>query len=95
MSSTINGLGRRGELVIIGATPDALDVTAFQLIMGMKSISGTAAGTALDVERAMHFAVETGVRPWIEEMPLEHAGDAIGKLKSGQARFRTVLTTGN
>jgi hypothetical protein len=25
MSSMINGLGRRGELILIGATPDALD----------------------------------------------------------------------
>jgi D-arabinose 1-dehydrogenase-like Zn-dependent alcohol dehydrogenase len=95
MSSTINGLGRRGELIIIGATPDALDVTAFQLIFGTKSIAGTAAGSALDVERTMRFAADSGVRPWVEEMPLEQAAEAFGKMTSGEARFRMVLTTGN
>jgi D-arabinose 1-dehydrogenase-like Zn-dependent alcohol dehydrogenase len=95
MSSTINGLGRRGELIVIGATPDALDVTAFQLIFGTKSISGTAAGSALDVERTMRFAAETGVRPWIEELPLEQAAEGFAKMNSGRARFRMVLTTGN
>lgn len=95
MSSTINGLARHGEMIIIGATPDALDVTAFQLIMGNKSITGTTSGSALDVERTMQFAAQTGVRPWIEEMPLEQAGEAFGKMTSGQARFRMVLTTGN
>jgi D-arabinose 1-dehydrogenase-like Zn-dependent alcohol dehydrogenase len=34
------------------------------------------------------------VRPRIETMPLERAGEAYEKMIAGDARFRMVLTTG-
>ncbi len=95
MSATIDGLGRRGELIIVGATPDPLNLTGMQILGGMKRIAGHASGTALDTEHTLRFAAQTGVRPWIEQAPLEQAGTAFDKMLSGQARFRMVLTTGN
>ncbi|GLY65031.1 alcohol dehydrogenase catalytic domain-containing protein [Amycolatopsis taiwanensis] len=95
MSATLDGLGRRGELVVAGATMEPLDVTPVQLIGGGKKIYGHAAGIAVDIQRTMRFAAQTGVRPWIEQVPLEQAQTAMARMLSGQARFRMVLTTGN
>lgn len=96
MSATIDGLGRRGELIVVGVTPDEIGATGVQLITtGMKSIAGHASGTSMDTEYALRFAAQTGVRPWIEETPLEQAQAAFGKMMSGAARFRMVLITGN
>lgn len=95
MAATIDGLGRRGELIVAGATADPLPVTGLQILGGTKRIYGHASGTALDTEHTLRFAVESGVRAWIEEVPLESAGAALDKMLSGQARFRMVLTTGN
>ena len=39
-------------------------------------------------------AVFGGLRPMIETLPLERAGEAFERMMSGQARFRMVLTTG-
>lgn len=39
----------------------------------------------------MQFAVITGVRPLIERLPLEKAGDAVARLRKGAPRFRIVL----
>ena len=42
----------------------------------------------------MDFSVLTGVRPTIEEYPLERAAEAYERMMSGKARFRVVITTG-
>ena len=39
----------------------------------------------------MAFSVLTGVRPMIEEYPLEKAAEAYERMMSGDARFRVVL----
>ena len=95
MSATIDGLGRHGELIVVGVTPDEVGATGFQLITGMKRVAGHASGTSMDTEYTLRFAAQTGVRPWIEETPLEQAQAAFDKMMSGAARFRMVLITGN
>jgi D-arabinose 1-dehydrogenase-like Zn-dependent alcohol dehydrogenase len=95
MSATIDGLGRRGELIIVGVDMESLDVTPLQLVGGAKRVYGHASGIAVDIQDTMRFAAQSGVRAWTEEVPLEEAGAAFQKMVSGQARFRMVLTTGN
>jgi D-arabinose 1-dehydrogenase-like Zn-dependent alcohol dehydrogenase len=56
-------------------------------------IEGHASGTAIDSEDTLRFSAMTGVRPMIETLPLERAGEAFERMMSGQARFRMVLTT--
>jgi D-arabinose 1-dehydrogenase-like Zn-dependent alcohol dehydrogenase len=43
----------------------------------------------------MAFSALPGIRPMIETMPLERAGEAYVRMMSGAARFRMVLTTGH
>jgi D-arabinose 1-dehydrogenase-like Zn-dependent alcohol dehydrogenase len=95
MAATVDGLGRRGELVVVGTTADTLPISGLQILNGAKKIYGHASGTALDTEHTLRLAAQSGVRPWIEDTPLEQAGPAFEKLLSGTARFRMVLTTGN
>ncbi len=92
MSSLINGLGPNGKLVVVGAAPDAIEVTPAQLIFGSKTIQGWAAGTPAASEDTLNFCVLTGVRPMIETYPLERAVEAYARMLSGKAEFRVVLT---
>jgi D-arabinose 1-dehydrogenase-like Zn-dependent alcohol dehydrogenase len=92
MSALINGLGPNGKLVVVGAAPDAIEVTPAQLIFGSKTIQGWAAGTPAASEDTLNFCVLTGVRPMIETYPLERAGEAYARMLSGKAEFRVVLT---
>ena len=94
MSAIVDGLGRRGELIVIGVTADQVTASGLQFIMGAKRIAGQASGTSMDTEHALRFAADTGVLPWIEETPLDQAQVAFDKMLSGKARFRMVLTTG-
>jgi D-arabinose 1-dehydrogenase-like Zn-dependent alcohol dehydrogenase len=92
MSDLFDGLAPNGKLMTIGAGFDALQITPVQLITGSRTIQGWASGTPTDQEDALRFAELTGVRPMIETYPLEKAGEAYARMKSGQARFRVVLT---
>jgi D-arabinose 1-dehydrogenase-like Zn-dependent alcohol dehydrogenase len=92
MSELINGLGPNGNLMVIGATADPIEVTPVQLIFGCHTIQGWAAGTPADSEDTLHFAELSGVRPMIETYPLEKAPEAYARMMSGNAQFRVVLT---
>ncbi|HEY6902731.1 MAG TPA: alcohol dehydrogenase [Candidatus Acidoferrales bacterium] len=92
MSELIDGLGPNGKLVVVGATFDPIEVTPAQLIFGVKSIQGWAAGTPADSEDTLRFAELTGVRPMIETYPLEKAAEGYARMMSGKAQFRVVLT---
>jgi D-arabinose 1-dehydrogenase-like Zn-dependent alcohol dehydrogenase len=92
MSELIDGLGPNGELMVVGATADPIQVTPLQLINGSKTIQGWASGTPADSEDTLRFAELSGVRPMIETYPLEKAAEAYARMMSGKAEFRVVLT---
>jgi propanol-preferring alcohol dehydrogenase len=94
MTDTLAGLTARGQLIVIGAPQESLQVSALQLIPGMKSLAGWASGTAQDSEDTLNFSALTGVKAQIETFPLEKAAEAYDYMMSGKARFRVVLTTG-
>jgi D-arabinose 1-dehydrogenase-like Zn-dependent alcohol dehydrogenase len=78
--------------MVVGATMDPIEVTPIQLIVGMKSLQGWAAGIPTDSEDTLRFSEITGVRPMIEKFPLEKAAEAYARMMSGKVQFRAVLT---
>jgi D-arabinose 1-dehydrogenase-like Zn-dependent alcohol dehydrogenase len=94
MSAAAGGLAIDGKLMIVGVSEEPLEVSPLQLITGRRSVRGWPSGTAADSQDALGFSALTGVRPMIEEFPLERAAEAYGRMISGGARFRVVLKTG-
>jgi D-arabinose 1-dehydrogenase-like Zn-dependent alcohol dehydrogenase len=92
MSALIDGLAPNGQLMVIGATSDPIEVTPTQLIFGSHGIQGWAAGPPAESEDTLKFAELTSVRPMIETYPLERAEEAYARMMSGKAQFRVVLT---
>jgi D-arabinose 1-dehydrogenase-like Zn-dependent alcohol dehydrogenase len=94
VAATIGGLGVQGRLVVVGAAEQPIGVPASALIGSGASIAGHASGTSMDSEDTLLFSSLSGVRPRIETMPLEQAGEAYTRMMAGDARFRMVLTVG-
>jgi D-arabinose 1-dehydrogenase-like Zn-dependent alcohol dehydrogenase len=92
MSQLIDGLGPNGKLIVVGAESAPIEVTPVQLIFGVHSVNGWAAGAPSESEDTLQFAELTGVRPMIETYPLERAAEAYARMMSGDAQFRVVLT---
>jgi D-arabinose 1-dehydrogenase-like Zn-dependent alcohol dehydrogenase len=94
MTAVVGGLGRRGQLLVVGASMEPMQVPPAMLIGGDKSIAGHASGTSRDSEDTLAFSVLSDVRPMIETRPLEQAAEAYERMMSGEARFRMVIVTG-
>lgn len=92
MAATVGGLGPAGELVVVGVTGDNLPISPIDLINAGRSVTGHPSGTARDVEETLHFALLSGVRAKVEEMPLAEAAQAYEAMDTGRARYRMVLT---
>jgi len=92
IAATVDGLRSRGELVVIGVSPEPLGITPLQLILSGKVVRGHPSGTAKDVQDTMEFSALHGIRPTVETVPLSEADSAYQRMLSGAARFRMVLT---
>lgn len=94
MEPALGGLAIDGQLLVVGAADQPLQVPTTPMIGGRHSVKAWPSGTCVDSEETMAFSVLTGVRARIETMPLERAAEAYERMMSGNARFRMVLTTG-
>ncbi len=87
----VDGLARNGTLVILGATPEPIQVSPLQLIGKRRRIQGWPSGTAKDSEETLAFSALSGVASRNEVFPLEKAEDAYQRMMSNKARFRVVI----
>tara|TARA_R110002096_G_scaffold288403_5_gene482151 strand:- start:2096 stop:3112 length:1017 start_codon:yes stop_codon:yes gene_type:complete len=88
----INTLRPRGRLHFVGATLEPLDIGAFSLIGGQRSVSGSPVGSPATIEKMFQFANRHQIRPEVEVYPMSQINKAIDRLKSGDARYRIVLS---
>jgi D-arabinose 1-dehydrogenase-like Zn-dependent alcohol dehydrogenase len=91
MSELVDGLAVGGTLLIVGASPDTIEISPLQLIGARRRVQGWPSGTASDSEDALRFALLTGVKAMIETFPLEKAAEGYDRMMSGKAEFRVVL----
>jgi alcohol dehydrogenase, propanol-preferring len=95
MGALVPGLAARGKLIVVGVPQDQIQLNAFPLVFGGRSIYGSLTGTPIDGEDTLAFSVLENIRPMIETFPLEQAADAYARMIQGKARFRVVLVTKN
>jgi propanol-preferring alcohol dehydrogenase len=93
MGPLVSGLAVRGKLIVVGVPQDPIQLNAFPLVFGGRSVYGSLTGTAMDQEDTLAFSVLENIRPMIETAPLEQAADAYARMMQGKARFRMVLLT--
>jgi alcohol dehydrogenase, propanol-preferring len=92
VADTFKGLRPGGASILVGASPDPIEVSGFDLIFGSRKLEGALTGDPETGDETLRFSAMTGISPMIETMPLEKAADAYAKMMAGKARFRIVLT---
>lgn len=90
IASTIDGLRKRGKLLIVAAPAEPIGVSAFALLSG-KTIAGWPSGTSIDSEETLAFSALRGVRARTEVFKFEQAEQAFAKMMENRVRFRAVL----
>jgi uncharacterized zinc-type alcohol dehydrogenase-like protein len=82
----------KGRLHFVGATLEPLDIAAFPLIAGQRSISGSPVGSPSVIETMLEFANQHNIKPLVEQFRFEQINEALEHLESGKARYRIVLS---
>lgn len=94
MSAIVGGLAPGGRMVVLGVGKEPLSIPVGLLVGGERAIVGSITGSPMENERALSFSVLTDARPWVETVSFERANEAYLRMKSGEAKFRMVLTMG-
>ncbi len=90
-SSYIDTLAPKGTLHTVGAVLQPMEIPAFSLIGGEKSVSGSPLGSPALTKTMLDFCVRHTIYPTVEEFPMEEVNKAIQHLEEGKARYRIVL----
>src|SRR5467141_1988385 len=72
----VKGLRPRGKIMMLGATPDPVEVSTTDLLFGSRRVEGALTGTPATGDATLKFSVLSGVAAMIETMPLERAAEA-------------------
>jgi D-arabinose 1-dehydrogenase-like Zn-dependent alcohol dehydrogenase len=91
MTPLIDGLGIDGTLMVVGASPEPVEVSPYHVIGERRGVRGWPSGTSVDSEDTMRFSALTGVEAMIETYPLAKAAEAYERMLSGKAHFRVVI----
>ncbi|WP_372775047.1 NAD(P)-dependent alcohol dehydrogenase [Mangrovibacterium sp.] len=84
-------LAPKGRLHTVGAVLEPMEIPAFSLIMGEKSVAGSPLGSPALTKTMLEFCVRHNIYPMVEEFPLDQVNEAMAHLEAGKARYRIVL----
>lgn len=87
----LGALAPKGKLHLVGATLEPVGVVSFNLIMGQKSVTGTATGSPAVVRKMVEFCARHGIETVTENFKMSEINAAFEHLESGKARYRIVL----
>ena len=90
-NSYLSALSPKGKLHTVGAVLEPMEIPAFSLIMGDKSIGGSPIGSPELIRLMLEFCKRHNIYPDVEEFPMNMANEAVEHLKEGKARYRVVL----
>ena len=90
-NSYLTTLAPQGKLHTVGAVLEPMEIPAFSLLMGEKSVGGSPLGSVALTRKMLEFCVRHNIYPTVEEFPMNKVNEAIEHLEQGKARFRIVL----
>ena len=90
-NSYIAALAPDGRLHFVGAVLEPVPVSAFALIGGRKSISGSPLGSPATVAKMLDFCARHQIAPVIETFAMNEVNAALDHLRAGKANYRIVL----
>lgn len=88
----LSTLKPKGRLHFVGATLEPLDVGVFSLLSRQKSISASPVGSPTAIEAMLEFSRLHDVTPQVEVFPMSKINEAFEHLRSGNAKYRIVLS---
>jgi len=87
----LNLLKPHGNLTLVGAPSDPLSFSAFSLIAGSKSISGSMIGGIKETQEVLDFCGKHNILPDVEIIPIQKINEAYERLTRSDVKYRFVI----
>ncbi|CAN1231564.1 Alcohol dehydrogenase 9, partial [Linum grandiflorum] len=88
-------LKANGKLILVGAPEKPLELPAFSVIMGRKTVAGSNIGGMKETQEMIDFAAKHNITADIEVIKAENLNTAMERLAKGDVRYRFVIDVGN
>jgi uncharacterized zinc-type alcohol dehydrogenase-like protein len=80
-----------GTMMCVGAPPKPAEVSSFSLLMGRKSIGGSAIGGIAETQEMLDFCAEHNIVSDIELIDIKDIMPAFERMEKGDVRYRFVI----
>jgi len=91
MNAYLKLLRRDGSVVLVGAPEKPLPVSAFNFLMGRRSLSGSAIGGIRETQEMLDFCGEHGIVSDIEKIRIQQINEAYERLLKSDVKYRFVI----
>ena len=88
INSYLSLLARDGNITLVGAPPQGLNVAAFSLIGGRHSLSGSAIGGLRETQEMLDFCGEHNITADVEVIPIQKVNEAYERLAKSDVKYR-------
>ena len=88
INAYINLLKRDGNLTLVGAPEKPLSVSAFGLIMGRRSLSGSPIGGLGETQEMLDFCGQHNITSDVEIIPIQKVNEAYERLLKADVKYR-------
>lgn len=88
ISAYIQLLRRDGNITLVGASPKPLAVSAFSLIFGRHSLSGSPIGGIAETQEMLDFCGKHNITADVEVIPIQKVNEAYERLLKGDVKYR-------
>jgi len=88
INTYINLLRRDGNITLVGAPEKPLAVSAFGLIMGRHSLSGSAIGGIAETQEMLDFCGKHNITSDVEVIPIQKVNEAYERLVKSDVKYR-------
>jgi uncharacterized zinc-type alcohol dehydrogenase-like protein len=80
-----------GTLTLVGAPPEPLAVSAFSLIFGRRSVSGSNIGGIPETQEMLDFCGEHNITADVEVIPIQKVNEAYARLLRSDVKYRFAI----
>ena len=91
INAYLNLLAVDGNLTLVGAPAEPLDVPAFSLIMGRRRLAGSAIGGIAETQEMLDFCGKHNITADVEVIPIQKVNEAYERLLKSDVKYRFAI----
>ena len=91
VNAYLNLLAHDGNLTLVGAPEKPLSVSAFSLIFGRRSLSGSLIGGIAETQEMLDFCGKHEITADVEVIPIQRINEAYARLSKSDVKYRFCI----